>query len=87
MVVVFVVVVVVVAWVCRVAVVFRYSGYSLIERMCTEKGKELMDIMLAVLGKPKWVEYSYLNPSFGYGVYVTGPSTAFHFAINDPDAT
>jgi len=69
----------------RVGALFPKPTHAMVRRLCTGD-HAVLESLETVLGEPTYVEYFNLNSGFGYGVYTTGHSVGFHYAINGPDS-
>jgi len=69
----------------RIGLLYRQPSEPVFSQMCDVSGAQITKFRkfqqaFGVDG-PTFVEYQYLNPGFGYGVYKEGQDVVFHYTI------
>jgi hypothetical protein len=69
----------------RIGLLYRQPSEPVFSQMCDVSGAQVAKFQkfqtaFTVEG-PTFVEYQYLNPGFGYGVYKEGQDVVFHYTI------
>jgi len=69
----------------RIGLLYRRPSESVVSQLCDVSGAQVQKFAkfqqsFGVDG-PSYIEFQYLNPGFGYGVYKEGTDVVFHYTI------